>query len=153
MRIADSLEVDYPIRQVWDLLQQPQVFLSAMPGVQSWEAVDDSTFDTLVAQRVGPFRVQFQVRMTLDEIDPPRRLVASGHGRESAGSMLRVPSAVLELEELAGDRTRLSFVIDFSLTGKLGSLGSVVVRRKASEMSREFASNLEAAARGTASPD
>jgi carbon monoxide dehydrogenase subunit G len=147
MKISDSLEVDHPIQQVWDLLQQPRFFLSAMPGVQSWEAVNDTTFDTLVVQRVGPFRVQFQVRMTLDEVEAPRRLVASGQGTESAGSMLRVPSAVLELEELAEDRTKLSFEIDFSLTGKLGSLGSMMIRRKASEMSREFSNNLEAAAR------
>ena len=148
MKISDSLEVDRPIQQVWDLLQQPRFFLSAMPGVQSWEAVDETTFDTLVAQRVGPFRVQFQVRMTLDEVEPPRRLVASGQGTESSGSMLSVPSAVLELEALDEDRTKLSFEIDFSLTGKLGSLGSMMIRRKASEMSREFANNLEAAARG-----
>ena len=151
MKISDSLEVDHPIQQVWDLLQQPQFFLSAMPGVQSWEAVSETTFDTLVVQRVGPFRVQFQVQMTLDEVDPPRRLVASGQGKESSGSMLSIPSAVLELEELGEDKTKLSFEIDFSLTGKLGSLGSMMIRRKASEMSRDFAKNLEAAARGAAS--
>lgn len=151
MKIADSLEVDHPIQQVWDLLQQPQFFLSAMPGVQSWEALNETTFDTLVLQRVGPFRVQFQVQMTLDEVDPPRRLVASGQGKESSGSMLSIPSAVLELEELPGDRTKLSFEIEFSLTGKLGSLGSMMIRRKASEMSKEFANNLGAAARGAGS--
>jgi carbon monoxide dehydrogenase subunit G len=148
VKVADSLEVDYPIQQVWDLLQQPRFFLSAMPGVQSWEAVDETTFDTLVVQRVGPFRVQFQVRMTLDEVEPPRRLVASGQGTDSSGSMLRVPSAVLELESLGDERTKLSFDIDFTLTGKLGSLGSMMIKRKASEMSREFATKLEAAARG-----
>ncbi len=76
MKIADSLEVEFPIQQVWDLLQDPRRFMGAMPGVQSIEIPDETTFDLTVAQRVGPFRVQFQVTMNLVEVTPPTRLVA-----------------------------------------------------------------------------
>ena len=142
MKISDSLEVACPAQQLWDLLQEPRYFLGAMPGVESWESLDDTTFDMMIVQRVGPFRVQFQVRMQLTEVDPPRRLVASGQGKESSGSLLRIPSAVLEFEPLDENRTRLSFDVEFILMGKLGSLGYPMIRRKAAEMSRQFAANL-----------
>jgi carbon monoxide dehydrogenase subunit G len=113
-----------------------------MPGVQSLEVVDDTTFTAVVAQRVGLFRTQFDLSLSLTEVDPPRRLVATGQGKEAGGSLLKVSSAVIELEVLAEDRTRLSFEIDFSLLGKLGTLGYPVVKHKAGDMARQFADNL-----------
>ena len=142
MKISDSLEVEFPIQRVWDLLQDPRRFMGAMPGVQSIEIRDETTFDLTVAQRVGPFRVQFQVTMNLVEVTPPTRLVATGQGKESSGTLLRIPSAVLELEALGEERTRLSYEIEFSLMGKLGTLGYPMIKHKAGEMSKTFAENL-----------
>ena len=143
MKISGVLEVDYPIERVWNLLQDPTRSVAAMPGVQSVEVIDDGTFTAVVAQRVGPFRVQFKLNMSLTETDPPHRLVASGQGKESGGSLLKVPSAVIELVELDEELTRLSFEIDFSLMGKLGTLGYPVVKHKASDMARVFGENLK----------
>jgi len=142
VKISDSLEVEFPIQRVWDLLQDSRRFMGAMPGVQSIEIRDETTFDLTVAQRVGPFRVQFQVTMNLVEVTPPTRLVATGQGKESSGTLLRIPSAVLELEALGEERTRLSYEIEFSLMGKLGTLGYPMIKHKAGEMSKTFADNL-----------
>ena len=142
MNISDSLEVQFPIQQVWDLLQDLRRSMGAMPGVHSIEIRDETTFDFTMAQRVGPFRVQFQVTMNLSEVAPPTRMVANGQGKESAGTLLRIPSAVLELESLGEERTRLSYEIEFSLLGKLGTLGYPVIKHKAGEMSKTFADNL-----------
>lgn len=144
MKISDTLEVEFPIQQVWDLLEDPRRSMGAMPGVQTVEVLDESTFDLSVAQRVGPFRVQFQVTMNLEEVTPLERLVAMGQGKESSGTLLRIPSAVLELEALDESKTSLSYEIEFSLMGKLGTLGYPILKRKASEMSKLFASNLRA---------
>ena len=151
MKISDSLEVDYPIQQVWDLLEDPRRSMGAMPGVQSVDVRDDTTFDLTVAQRMGPFRVQFKVTMTLEEVTPPTRLVATGRGKESSGTLLRIPSAVLELEALGDDRTKLTYEIEFSLMGKLGTLGYPMLKHKAGEMSKKFADNLRQELSGTPS--
>ena len=142
MKIADSMEVQFPIQRVWDLLQDHRRSMGAMPGVQTIEILDETTFELTVAQRVGPFRVQFQVTMNLSEVAPPTRLVATGQGKESSGTLLQIPSAVLELEALDQERTRLSYEIEFSLMGKLGTLGYPIIKHKAGEMSKTFADNL-----------
>ena len=142
MKISDNIEVQFPIQRVWDLLQDPRRSMGAMPGVQSLEILDETTFDLNVAQRLGPFRVQFAVTMVLSEVIPLTRLVATGQGKESSGTLLRIPSAVLELESLGDDRTRLSYEIEFSLMGKLGTLGYPMIKHKAGEMSKTFADNL-----------
>jgi carbon monoxide dehydrogenase subunit G len=48
----------------------------------------------------------------------------------------------LELESLGDDRTRLSYEIEFSLMGKLGTLGYPMIKHKAGEMLKTFADNL-----------
>ena len=142
MKISDSLEVEFPIQQVWNLVQDPRRSMGAMPGVESVDIRDDTTLDLTVAQRMGPFRVRFQVTMSLEEVTPPTRLVATGRGKESSGTLLRIPSAVLELEDLGEGKTRLSYEIEFSLMGKLGTLGYPMLKHKAGEMSKKFADNL-----------
>jgi carbon monoxide dehydrogenase subunit G len=142
VKISDSLEVEFPIQQVWNLVQDPRRSMGAMPGVESVDIRDDTTLDLTVAQRMGPFRVRFQVTMSLEEVTPPTRLVATGRGKESSGTLLRIPSAVLELEDLGEGKTRLSYEIEFSLMGKLGTLGYPMLKHKAGEMSKKFADNL-----------
>ena len=55
---------------------------------------------------------------------------------------MRIPSAVLELESLGDDQTRLTYNIKFSLIGKLGTLGYRITKHKSGEMSKMFADNL-----------
>ncbi len=143
MEFAYSLDVDSPINRVWSLLRDPQTMAPAIPGFQSLEVVDDKTFRVQIAQRVGPFRAQFDLQMVLTEVLDYRKLAASGQGTETGGSWLKVPSAIVELESISDDKTRLSFNMEFSILGKLGTLGYPVVKQKAGEMARRFGENLK----------
>ncbi len=105
-----------------------------------------------VAFRCNQFRIQYlsQSAIAAGKFLQQRRadgeLVATGQGKESAGSILSISSAVIELEELGEERTRVSFEIDFNLMGKLGSLGYPMIKRKSGEISRQIAENLKEAA-------
>ena len=143
MEFAYSLDVDAPLDRVWSLLRDPKTMAPAIPGFQSLEVVDNDTFRVQIAQRVGPFRARFDLQMVLTEVVDYRRLVASGQGTEAGGSWLKVPSAVVELESISDDKTRLSFNMEFTILGKLGTLGYPVVKQKAGEMARRFGENLK----------
>ena len=143
VNFSGSLSVDAPSDRVWELLRDPARLVSAIPGIESFEALDETTFSVRVAQRVGPFQARFDIRMSLTELDPPRRLVATGQGTGTGGSMLRIPSVVIDLEPTSSGGTSLSYNIEFSLLGKLGTLGYPVVKQRAGEMARLFGENLQ----------
>lgn len=143
MKFSHSQVVNAPVDRVWALLRDPQKIAPAIPGFQSMEVLDDTNFRVQIAQRVGPFRAQFDLRMTLNEVVESKRISASGQGAEAGGGWLKVSSAVVELEQLAEDETGLTFNMEFSLLGKLGSLGYPVVKRKAGEIARLFGENLK----------
>ena len=145
MDFSHSIVVNAPVDRVWTLVQDPERLAPAIPGLEAIEVLDETTFRAQVAQRVGPFRARFDLSMSLVEVIEPRRITATGQGTEGGGGLLKIPSAVVELEPISPTETRLSFSMEFSLLGKLGTLGYAVVKHKAGEMAGLFGENLKRA--------
>ncbi len=142
MDFSHRLIVDAPAEQVWSLLRDPHSIAPAIPGFQNIDVVYDYNFSVQIAQRIGPFRARFDLRLTLTEVVDQKLIRATGQGTESSGGLLKVPSAVVEMEALGDGKTELSFAIEFTLLGKLGSMGYPLVKRKAGEMAELFGENL-----------
>ncbi len=142
MDFSHSLIVDAPAERVWALLRDPHRIASAIPGFQGLDVVDDTNFSVQIAQRIGPFRASFDLRMTLTEVVDLKLIRATGQGAEAGGGLLKVPSAVVEMASLGDGKTELSFIVEFTLLGKLGAMGYPLVKRKAGEMTRLFGENL-----------
>ena len=142
MDFSHSLIVDAPVQRVWSLLRDPRSIAPAIPGFQSLDVVDDDNFSVRISQRIGPFRARFDLRMTLTEVIDLKLIRATGQGSEAGGGLLKVPSAVVEVESLDDGKTGLSFAIEFTLLGKLGAMGYPLVKRKAGEMAELFGENL-----------
>jgi carbon monoxide dehydrogenase subunit G len=142
MDFSHSLIVDAPPEKVWSLLRDPNNIAPAIPGFQSLNVVDSDNFSVQIAQRIGPFRARFDLRMTLTEVVELKLIRATGQGSEAGGGLLKVPSAVVEMESLEDGKTALSFAIEFTLLGKLGAMGYPLVKRKAGEMAELFGENL-----------
>lgn len=143
MQLSYSLEVDAPRSRVWAMLRDPQVMAPAIPGFQSLEVLDSQTFRVQIAQSVGPFRARVELVMVLSEIVHDQTLAASERISGNGRSWLRIPYVVVELESIADDGTRLSFSVEFSLAGKLDTLGYPLVKQKADKMARRFGENLK----------
>ena len=143
MEFSHRLTVDAPAKRVWSLLRDPLSIAPAIPGFQSLDVIDDDNFSVQIAQRIGPFRARFDLRMTLTEVVDLKLIRATGQGTEAGGGLLKVPSAVVEMASLGDGKTELSFNIEFTLLGKLGAMGYPSVKRKAGEMARLFGENLK----------
>ena len=81
--------------------------------------------------------------MVLSEVVSDQTLAASELGAGTGRSWLKIPYVVVDLESIADDGTRLSFSVEFSIAGKLDTLGYPVVRQKADKMARRFGENLK----------
>ena len=143
MQLSYSLEVDAPRPRVWTMLRDPQVMAPAIPGFQSLEVLDSQTFRVQIAQWVGPLRARVDLEMVLSDIVHYQTLAASEQVTGKGRSWLRIPYVVVDLESIADDGTRLSFSVEFSLAGKLDTLGYPMVRQKADKMARRFGENLK----------
>ena len=124
MRIENTVEVDAPLDRVWALVNDIPRVAPCMPGAALTGELDDNTYEGTVAVKLGPLRMSYKGKVTVEEVDEANhsaRLTASGRDTKGAGT---ARASVETRLEPAGDRhTRLHVTSDVQLTGKVASFG------------------------------
>lgn len=142
MQIKDSFAVRASIEDVWNFLLDLERVGECMPGVESLEAVDDTTYKGNLKVKIGPISAAFKGTARLVEIDEPHRLVADIVGDDKAGasSVKATFSATLEKIE---EGVRVVYEVDVSIRGRLGQFGLTVVHGTAKKMTAQFVECLQ----------
>ena len=120
------------------------VLQAAVPGCESIAPAGDNAFDVLMAVSIGPVKAKFKGRLQLSNLDPPNgyRLAfegsggAAGHGKGQA---------VVKLEALSPQQTRLGYEASASVGGKLAQIGSRLVDLAAQKLAEDFFARFTAA--------
>jgi carbon monoxide dehydrogenase subunit G len=146
----ERFEVKAPIDAVWAFLLDPARLASCIPGCGAVEIGDDRTYRVAVSVRVGFLSTTQDMRMTIVEAEPLRRLVAAGRGEDRRLASQVDVRTTLELEPLGPNATALRYQSEVKVLGRLGSIGDAVMRAKAGELAREFAARVQAAITGQA---
>jgi carbon monoxide dehydrogenase subunit G len=147
--IEERFEVAASPEAVWAFLLDPARLAPCLPGCERLEIVDATTYRVRLTVKVGFLSTTQDLRMTIVEAEPPRRLVADGRGEDTRlGSQVDVRST-LELSPAGTGATTVSYRSEVKVLGRLGSVGDAVMRVKARELARPFAERGRAAsARG-----
>ena len=61
MLIEGKFSLKAPIQKVWDHILQPEILGSCLPGAEKVAKVDETTYDAVVKQKVGPIKVTLEV--------------------------------------------------------------------------------------------
>ena len=141
----EQFQVEATPERVWALLLDPARLGPCIPGCASIEVEDARTYRLRLVVKVGFLSTTQDMRMTVTEMEPPRRLVAVGHGEDrKLGSQVDVRST-LELEAAGAHATDIHYQSEVKVLGRLGSVGDAVMRMKAGQLAGEFATRLRAA--------
>jgi uncharacterized protein len=153
MRIENTVEVDAPLDRVWALVNDIPRVAPCMPGAALTGALDDKTYEGTVAVKLGPLRMSYKGRVTVDEVDDDAhsaRLTASGKDTKGAGTAKA--SVETRLEPASDTRTRLQVTSDVQLTGKVASFGrGGAINDVATRLFGQFADCLRATLEGEGS--
>ena len=124
MKIENTVEVDAPLDRVWALVNDIPRVAPCMPGAALTGVHDDQTYEGTVAVKLGPLRMSYKGKVTVDEVDEANhsaRLTASGKDTKGAGTARA--TVVTRLEPASDTHTRLRVSSDVQLTGKVASFG------------------------------
>jgi uncharacterized protein len=124
MKIENTVEVDAPLDRVWALVNDIPRVAPCMPGAALTGVLDDDTYEGTVAVKLGPLRMSYKGKVTIEEVDEANhsaRLAASGRDTKGAGTARA--SVVTRLEAASDTHTRLHVASDVQLTGKVASFG------------------------------
>ncbi|MBI2304433.1 MAG: SRPBCC family protein [Chloroflexi bacterium] len=132
-----------PREKAWDFLMDVATLAQCLPGVEKVETIDDTNYTGIQKVKIGPFSFAFNWKVTLTEMDHDRytaSLVAQGTDNRVASSVRARMS--MSLVETSPQETEVRLTSDVSFMGKLGQLGSGLIRRKSEEMMNQFAANM-----------
>ena len=154
MILEGEFGLDGPQALVWDLLQDPEVLVKALPGAKTLFRTAEDCYEGVMEVGIGPVTAaRFTVKVNVKDKLPHRRMVMEVDSQGEAG--FGWGTAQLELAERSGGGTLLSYRADLKLGGKIASLGQRLLESVAKTMTRQglAALNRELKARLAAGSD
>lgn len=150
MQFEKEIEILTSKETVWQFLWDIDRFITCVPGCKEAKTVEPGKqYTALMVEKVGPFRVEFPMRIEILQSDELSYVKAQATGADNrVGSRMKV-----DLEaRLKGDgeKTSLSFVASVEILGKLATLGHSIIKRKAGQVMDEFAQAVKKRLEGTA---
>ena len=83
MNFEGTITVEHPRDAVWDFVLDIDKFSDCMPGLDSVDKVDDTTFDGVISAKVGPMSGKFNFRSTITDSNPKEALTVRIEGNDS----------------------------------------------------------------------
>ncbi|MDN8616245.1 CoxG family protein [Variovorax ginsengisoli] len=148
MEIEKTMTVAAPAAQVWQMLLDPQVMGSCVPGMKSIEVVSEVEYIAQIHVKISFINAKFKLRTTIVEQQAPRYLRCEGTGEDASVASSLKQQSELFLAELPDGRTELRMKVKVDMLGRLGTFGLSVMKTKADRMWEEFGQNLVARLEG-----
>jgi carbon monoxide dehydrogenase subunit G len=144
MNVSGEITVRAERDAVFDKIQDARFFASCLEGVSDLTEIDPTHYTATLETKIAYMRFKFKVSVEASRLERPGLIEAKIEGTP-LGIVGRLSATSVTTLTEVGDETKISYVVDMSLTGKLGSIGQPVLKSKAREMERQFAENLRAA--------
>lgn len=145
MQVSGQLEVNASREQTFQFINDARKLALCIPGCSDLNEIQENEYEAVVKIDVAFLSLRFDVTVRLDDVQEGygEKAVIAGKPRGLIGKLSA--TAELKLEELNETTTLVKYVVDQTITGKLGGIGQSVFRSKAEEMGNLFASNLKTA--------
>lgn len=135
MLLDVSKEVEVPVKEdvCWQLINDVPRLSGCIPGVSDVKELEPDHYSATVTDKLGPFRLQLPVRITISERGNGQKLTAELTGNDGRG-LARVQGRLEVTLQPSGQGTRLLLGMRLDVLGRLAALGATPMRRRADEI-------------------
>lgn len=143
MIIEGGFTLKAPIEKLFDFLIQPETIMTCMPGAESIRVIDDTTYECVVKQRVGPISAKLKFVNKLTKVERPTHIEIEGEGEDVTKLGHFKQKSVVDLTEKGDGEVEVKYTTDVSIVGKLAMFGDRIMRAKAKDNEKAFTKNLQ----------
>jgi len=130
---------------VWDFLLDPQRVAPCLPGCESVEIEDATTYRVRLTVKVGFLSTTQNLKVEIVESERPRHLVSLARGEDrKLASQVEVKNT-LDLAPATASGTLVRYRSEVRVLGRLGSAGDAAMKVKARQLAGDFAAKVRAA--------
>jgi hypothetical protein len=140
LELKDEVIIGADREKVFRALNDPNILKQAIPGCEAIEKTSDDNYNATVVSKIGPLKIRFKGQATISESNFPSDYKITGEGRGGPAGHAKVVASVSLTEK--GKSTRLTYVVQADIGGKLAQLGGALVQKTAKKLSTQFFEHL-----------
>jgi carbon monoxide dehydrogenase subunit G len=135
MKLAGEFVFDGSREEVWDLVRDPEVLASALPGAQDLNKISESEYEGKMQLRVGPVSGVFSGKVVVSDEVPPESYTLSVEGRGAPG--FAKGTGDVRLMDQGDGTTLMQYEGDMQIGGKLAGVGQRMLETVSKSMTRQ----------------
>ena len=125
MNVEGTKELEASREIVWSVINDPAQMASLMPGVESFEIVDDRHWNAKVKVPLGIGGLKMTMNFEKLEERPPEFASLNAKGK-GVGAMMNMTTSFTLTGE--GDHTSMAWAAEVKIAGPVGSMGQRVLQ-------------------------
>jgi uncharacterized protein len=143
MKLEQTFEVQAPLAQVWEALNDLERVAPCLPGAAITGHDEDGTYHGTFTVKLGPMTAAYNGTIKIVDVDETaHRATLKARGTDKRGQGGANATIVNTLSEHDGD-TRVEAVTDFNITGRLAQFGrGGMMQDVSNRLLRDFATCL-----------
>jgi len=142
MKVGGEYTFEGPQDLVWDVLLDPEVLASVLPGCEKLELVGENEYEGALKIKVGPVQGEFMGKVKLVDIEEPDSYTMIVDGRGAPGFVKAKGDLRLSGD---GSATRLDYTGDAQIGGRLASVGQRLMESSAKAIIKQSLDGLNGA--------
>ncbi|MDY7079551.1 MAG: carbon monoxide dehydrogenase subunit G [Chloroflexota bacterium] len=150
MKLRGEYVFDGPREAVWELVRDPEVLATALPGTQSMNKVSDTEYEGKMHVRIGPVSGVFSGRVLVSNEVAPESYTLSVEGKGGPGFGRGVGD--VRLIDQGDGTTLMEYDGEFQVGGKLAGVGQRMIETVSKSMIRQGLESLNKALQARLTP-
>jgi carbon monoxide dehydrogenase subunit G len=134
-----KLEGEYvfngPREEVWQLVRDPDVLATALPGTQSLKQVSENEYEGDINLRMGPVAGVFSGRLVVSNEEPPEKCTLAVEGQGKPGFIKGTGN--VNLTDQGDGTTLMKYDGELQIGGRLASVGQRMLDTASKSMMRQ----------------
>lgn len=144
MIIEGRFTLKAPIEKLFDFVLKPETIMSCLPGAESVKLLDETTYECIVKQKVGPISAKLKFVNRLTKVERPTHVEVEGEGEDVTKLGHFKQKTQVDLREVSPGEVEVKYKSDVSIVGKLAMFGDRIMKAKARQVEKEFTNALQA---------
>jgi len=135
VKIAGEYVFNGPREKVWELVRDPEVLATALPGTQSLTPVSENEYEGKMHVRVGPVAGVFSGRVVASDEVPPESYTLMVEGKGAPG--FAKGTGHVQLIDQGDGTTLMKYEGEVQIGGRIASVGQRLMDSASKSMIRQ----------------
>ena len=135
MKLDGEYVFDGPREEVWELVRDPDVLVTALPGAQELKQVGENEYEGEMNVRIGPIAGVFSGRLVVSDEVPPESYTLTVEGKGKPG--FAKGTGHVQLIDQGDGTTLMKYEGEMQIGGRLARVGQRLMDTASKSMMRQ----------------